>query len=265
VWRALYWTGIPLQGVLLTAAPIREAGAATLGAALAILALLVPAGVYARRRFRDRREGAAFTLSVYWGNLGWLGLPASAAVFGTDALPAAVLYMAVAAAPQHFLVGPTLAAHAAGSGGPSGPRGWARAAARNHYLPVTVLGVAYAAAGLPAPGPLLDAAEAVVIAQAAPAFFAFGIVMVRAARRVDRDLFAAVGGRMVLGPAALVPVAALVEVPQAFWLQAAAASGMTPLALAAQHGLPRERLAAAVLWSTVLFAGLAVTLVLAGA
>lgn len=249
IWKGLYWTGIPLGAVLLTASPIRTAGAAAAGAAMAVAALLPLAWWYASRRFTDPRERATFVLSVFWGNLGWLGLPVVAAVLGTDALPAAVLFAAVVG-PQHFLVGITIAAHAGGAHTRGGIRAWLVAAARNHYLVVTLAALAYAIAGLPVWHGLVDVANWLVIASAAPAFFAFGVVMARAPKRADRDLGAALCGRFVLGPALLAPVALVTHVPAAFWWQAAAASGMTPLALAAQHGLPRERLAATVLWST---------------
>lgn len=235
--------------MLLTASPIRSAGPAAAGAALSVAALLPFAWWYAARRFGDPRERAAFVLSVFWGNLGWLGLPVVAAVLGTQALPAAVLFGAVVG-PQHFLVGITIAAHAGGAHAIGGIRAWAVAAARNHYLAATILGLAYAIAGLPVWHPVVTAANWAIIASAAPAFFAFGVVMARAPKRADRDLAAALAGRFALGPALLAPVALLTHVPAAFWWQSAAASGMTPLALAAQHGLPRERLAATVLWST---------------
>ncbi len=146
IQRVLYWTGIPLVVIVLSGAPVRSAGLAV-GVAIACLSLTaVAARTYARRRFADHGERAAFTLSAFWPNSGWLGLPVAVAVLGSAALPSALLYSSVASGPHNFVVGGSVAA----AGRPRGAKVGLLASVRhNHYLPAIALGLAWAFSGLP--------------------------------------------------------------------------------------------------------------------
>ena len=254
IQRVLYWTGIPLVVVVLSGAPVRSAGLAV-GVAIACLSLTaVAARLYARRRFADHGERAAFTLSAFWPNSGWLGLPVAVAVLGSGALPSALLYSSVASGPHNFVVGGSVAA----AGRPSGAKVGLLASVRhNHYLPAIALGLAWAFSGLPRSGVLSSTAGWIALATAGPAFFAFGIILANAPKRPDRDTFAALGLRLGLSPALLLATTPFVFVPRPFLLQAGMATGLSTLTMAGAHGLPSARIAPTIAWGTALVVGIA--------
>jgi predicted permease len=246
IWRVIYWTGLPLVPLVLAAAPIGAAGGAVLAATGCLLVVVAVSLVYARLRFAGRPERAAFALSAFWPNTGWLGIPVCACMLGPRAVPAAVLYASVASAPHNFVVGGSLAA----SHGSSGGGALAAAVRRNHYLLPTLLGVVWALSGVPYPVGLAHAASLFVVATAVPAFFALGLTLARVPLRPDRDLWAALSLRLGLSPLLLLGASAFVAVPRAFLVQAAMATGLNTLTLAGEHGLPMRRVAPAVAWST---------------
>ena len=245
-FRTILWVTVPLLPIVLASSNMDHAGPAV-AIALCTSALVAGAStLYARRRFADPAERAAFAISAWWANTGWLGLPMCAALLGPEAVPAASLY-AVSVSPLHFALGGSMAA-AGGLG--ARPRLF-DVLRRNRALIPALIGVAWALSPLPTPPP--SAAHAVtwlLIATAAPAFFAFGLVLARAPLAPDRDVAAAVGLRMAASPVLLAAAATLVYVPRAFVLQAGMATGINTLALASEHGLPLARVAPTVAWTT---------------
>jgi malonate transporter len=207
------------------------------------------AGAYARTRFSESADRAAFTLSAFWGNTGWLGVPVTVALLGTDAMPAALLYASVASAPHNFLVGGTIAAS---HGRRVSPATLLAAARRNHYLLPTALGVTWALSGLPRPGGTATVLSYLTPVVALPAFFALGLVLARVPLTPDRDTWAALVIRLGLSPVLLLAATPFLAVPRPFLVQAGMATGLNTLSFAGEHGLPVRRIAPTIAWSTIL-------------
>jgi predicted permease len=249
IYRVLYWSWLPAVPIVLAAAPLRQAGGAVAAATVCLLCLTLLARAYARRRFESRAERAAFTLSAFWPNTGWLGLPVSVAILGPGVVPAALLYSNVASGPHNFLVGGTIAASHRGGGLRDGLR---HAVLRNHYLLPTLVGVAWALAHVPHPTHVASLLGHAAVVTAIPAFFAFGLVLARVPVAPDRDVWAALALRLLVSPLLLLVAGLAVDVPRAFFLQAAMATGLSTLSFAGEHGLPLRRIAPAIAWSTAL-------------
>jgi predicted permease len=249
IWRVLYWAGLPVVPIVLAAAPVAAAGPAVLAATASLIALTLLARAYARVRFESSAERAAFTLSAFWPNTGWLGVPVSVAVLGPGAIPTALLYANVASGPHNFLVGGTIAASHRGEGLRSV---LGAAVRRNHYLVPTLIGVAWALLDVPHPHALAHVASTWALVSAPLAFFAFGIVIARAPIAPDGDVWAAVLLRVGLSPLLLLATTPFVAIPRAFVLQASMATGLSTLSFAGEHGLPLRRLAPPIAWSTAL-------------
>jgi predicted permease len=249
IWRTIYWANLPLFPIIVAAAPIGEVGPAVL-AAYAVLALLV-VGVqaYARRRFSDTAERAAFALASTWSNTGWLGPPVVTALLGPDALPVALLYAGAVSAPFNMLVNATLAA--------AHDRAHLLqilrvSIARNHYLGPVLLGLVYGLAGGSVPDQLLHVAQLGVVAGSFPAFFAFGLVLARTSLVPDAVVGTALVIRLLIAPGLLLATSLLVDMPSAFVLQAGMATGMNVLVLSSEHRLPLRRVVATIFWGTLL-------------
>jgi predicted permease len=248
LWRTIYWTNLPLFPVIVAAAPVKEVGSAVLAAYGVLLLTVTGVQIYARFRFRDTAERAAFQLAATWANTGWLGPPVVTAVLGPQALPTALLYAGAVSAPFNMLVNATLAA----------THDRARvlqifrvSIARNHYLGPTLAGLVYGLAGGPVPARLLDAAQFVIVAGAIPAFFGFGLVLARTSLVPDGTVGAALLTRLVIAPGLLLATGAVVAMPRAFVLQAGMATGMNVLVLSSEHRLPLRPVVATIFWGTL--------------
>jgi predicted permease len=247
IWRFLYWSSVPGTPLMLAAAPLRQAGPAAVAAIVALTAVALPAAAYARRRFEDGRERAAFTLSVLVPNTGWLGMPLVLMLLGPQAIPAAALYNSLVTG----LICPPLgvAIATAHGGGTRAPR-LLRSLGANPFMAATLAGLAWALLPLPHPHALLTAATWWVLATALPAFFAFGVALAGAPLRPSSDVAVAVLLRLAAAPLALGGAALIVPVPRAFLLLAAMATGLSTLTYAGEHGLPLDRITPAIAWST---------------
>jgi predicted permease len=249
VWRTIYWTNLPLFPVIVAAAPIDAVGPAVVAAYAALVVTVTGVQLYARYRFSDTAERAAFQLAATWANTGWLGPPVIVAVLGPEALPTALLYAGAVSAPFNMLVNATLAA----AHDRSHLLQIARVSiARNHYLGPTAAGLAYGLAGGPVPEGLLHVAQLGVVAGAFPAFFAFGLVLARTSLVPDGVVGTALATRLLIAPGLLVGASSLVAMPRAFVLQAGMATGMNVLVLSSEHRLPLRRVVATIFWGTLL-------------
>ena len=74
IFRLIYRLSLPCTPFVLAAAPLRESALAVLAVWTVSTIVLVLGATYARLRFAREDERAAFTLSAYWSNTGWLGL-----------------------------------------------------------------------------------------------------------------------------------------------------------------------------------------------
>jgi predicted permease len=245
LWRSIYWMGLVTLPVLLASAPIREAGPAVFASTACLLCVVAAASAYGRWRYRSSAERAAFTLSAFWPNTGWLGMPVCAALLGSSSLPTAALYASLASAPHNMLVGGSLAAA-------HSHRGLAavRAAVLTNRLLLPVLiGLGWAASGIGTFG-LGNPARWIALASAFPAFLALGLTLGDLNLRPDRDVGAALVFRLGLSPALLLLASLAIHVPEAFLIQAGMATGLNTLTMSAEHGLPQGHIARCVAWST---------------
>ena len=245
LWRAMYWLGVFTLPVLLASAPIREAGPAVFASTGCLLLVVAAAIGYGRWRYPTSAERAAFTLSAFWPNTGWLGLPVCAALLGTSSLPTAALYASLASAPHNMLVGGSLAA----AHRHSGFAALRAAVLRNRLLPPVAVGLLWAASGVGTFG-LGHPARSLALFAAFPAFLALGLTLGSLDLRPDRDVGAALVLRLGLSPALLLAASLAIHVPEAFLVQAGMATGLNTLTMSAEHGLPQGHIARCVAWST---------------
>jgi predicted permease len=250
LWRGIYWLGVFTLPVLLATAPIRKAGPAVFASTGCLLLVVGAASAYGRLRYRTSAERAAFTLSAFWPNTGWLGLPVCAALLGPSSLPTAALYASLASSPHNMLVGGSLAAAHTHSGLAA-----VRAAVlRNRLLPPVIVGLLWAASGVGTLG-LGHAARSLALFAAFPAFLALGLTLGGLDLRPDRDVGAALVLRLGLSPALLLAASLVIHVPEAFLVQAGMATGLNTLTMSAEHGLPQGHIARCVAWSTAIVIG----------
>jgi predicted permease len=188
------------------------------------------------------------------GNTGYLGLPLSVAVLGSEQLPEAIAFDALAQGPVLFLgvfgVGAALGSRAGGD--------WrARVAAFFTRNPVLWA----AAAGLVAPAALapdlaVDASRVIIFALLPACFGAVGVVLAAegAHLRFDRRIAAAAFFRMVVPPLLLLALAApLIDLPPAYLLLAATPAGINGIIVAHAYGLDVELAASTIAWTTAIF------------
>ena len=200
----------------------------------------------------------ALIVAVALANTGYLGLPLTAALLGTDSLGAAIVFDQLVSGPMVYLVG---FAVGAGFGTRAGEGGRARVRAffiRNPVLPAVALGLVVPDAL--APLALVDAAAYVVIGLLPVGFFALGVNLsaeaeggtVRLPPRLSVPVAVAVVLRLAVAPALLLAASVtLVRLPDAFLLQAAMPSGINGLIVAHAYGLDVRVTAGAIAWTTV--------------
>lgn len=212
--------------------------------------------------------GGLMLVSAF-ANTGYLGLPLTAALFGTEELPNAIVYDLVLTTIAIFTIGFSIGA---GFGTvASRPRDRVKVFfSRNPAIWACV-------AGLLAPASLspewaFDASHLVVYALLPLGFFVVGVTLATEAEEgvvrfpppVTRPVAVALGLKLLVVPAVLIGLAQLtVEIPESFPAQAAMASAINSILIGHEYGLDSALIASAIAWSTgiVVAAGLAVALV----
>jgi malate permease and related proteins len=199
-------------------------------------------------------QAGVITNAGLQGNTGYLGLPLSVALLGSERLPEAVAFDALAQGPVFFLgvfgVGAALGTRAG--------EGWRRRL-RFFFTRNPVLWAV--AAGLVAPDALapdvaVDVSRVIIFALLPTCFLAVGIVLASegVSARFDRRIGAAVGFRMVVAPALLIALAApLIDLPPAYALLAATPAGINGITVAHAYGLDVELAASTIAWTTAIF------------
>lgn len=216
----------------------------------------------------SRPAVGALVLASAFANTGYLGLPFSAALFGVDELPNAVAYDVLVTAVGILTIGFSIGA----AFGTIAERPRERVVSfftRNPPLFACALG--FIAPEALAPEWAVDASQIAVFAVLPLGFFVVGVTLAaeaeEGAMRFPPQLSPAVGVavllKLLVAPAIVLALSALViDVPDAYVVQAAMASAINGIVIAHEYGLDRALMAAAIAWSTAIavVAGLVVGL-----
>jgi predicted permease len=227
------------------------------GLAFAYLALATAIGVaFLLARGPLRLTGhtrGAFVCAAFHANTGFLGLPFTATLLGTEALPEAITYDQLVSTPWLLVVAFSIGAahrhdrHAA--------EGTMRAfLARNPALYAMVAGLL--APDSLAPDWAVDASNVLVVALAPLGFFALGVYASADVSGfpppLTRPVLTAVLIKLTVPVAVVAACAALIhDVPDAFLVQAAMPTGLNALLLVTAYSLDRAIIAGAIVWSTL--------------
>ena len=199
----------------------------------------------------------ALICSAVLVNTGYLGLPMTVALLGTSHLGAAVAYDQVVSGPMLFIVGFGVGAAFGVRGGESSRARFRTFLTRNPPLIAVVAGL-LAPASL-APGALVHASHLVVDALLPLGFFVVGVTLSTERREddapllelPDRRVLLGVGARLLVAPALLALVSALiVRLPSAYVLLAAMPTAVNSLLVGHAYGLDQRLIATIIVWST---------------
>jgi predicted permease len=212
-----------------------------------------------RRRLNLARPAlGALICVVILVNTGYLGLPMTVALLGSDHLGAAVAYDQVVSGPMLFIVGFAVGA-AFGTAASTGGLARARAFITRNPPLIAALAGLVAPAAL-APQPLVHAARVVVVGLLPLGFFAVGVNLSAERRedeaplleRPDARVLVAVALRLIPTTLLLAAVSAAgLAIPTAYLLQAAMPTGVNSLIIGHGYGLDQRLIATAIVWSTV--------------
>lgn len=257
---ALLWTVLPFVTFFNIARLELDAGVG--GGLLLAYAQLAVVGALAflagdRLLGLRRHETGALVVVVILANTGYLGVPLTAALLGTDQLAEGIAFDAVVSGPMFvgvaFAVGAALGT-TAGEGAAARLRAFVL---RNPPLLAVVAGLL--APDALAPDALVDVAEVLVFAIVPVGFFILGVNLAAEAEEgalafpppFSRPVAAVLVLRVGVAPALMLAFsAAVVEVPAAYLLQAAMPSGINSLVVAHAYGLDLRICASAIAWTT---------------
>ena len=208
----------------------------------------------------SRPAVGALMVTAGLANTGYLGLPFTAALLGFDALPEAVAYDAVVSGIALVTAGFSVGA----AFGTAGERPCERIRAfllRNPALWATAAGLVAPAAL--APGWAVDASRGLVLLAVPIGFFAVGVALAGEGfvsrsmgglrGTLDRAVAAAIALKLVVPPAIVLGLSALlIDVPDAYLVQAAMPTAVNTLVVCHAYGLDRRIAAAAIAWTTAI-------------
>lgn len=268
----LYWLVPPIVFFNMTRLELDANVGAGIGLAWISLAVTgVVAFVLATRALGlERWRAGAVINAAIQPNTGYLGLPLCAAVLGLDALDEAIAFDVLVGAPSLLLGVFGVGAAFGRNAGETLRRRVHAFFTRNPPLLAALLGL-LAPAWL-APDVVVDASRVLVFAMLPLGFFAVGVTLAEEAEEgkapfpppLSRPVAVALGLRLLFAPLLLLALAApLIDIPDAYLLSAAMATGLNGLIVADAYGLDVGIASGAIAWSTaaVLLVGLvAVTL-----
>lgn len=258
---ALLWVLLP-PVVFLNIASLRVTPEVGAGLAFAWLALAATVALaYAAGRFLLRLPGpatGALMIAAALANTGFLGLPFNVALLGARELPNAIAYdilvSSIALVTVGFSIGAAFGTRA------SGARDRTRVFfTRNPALWAAVAG--FAAPASLAPGWAVDASRVVVLAIVPIGFFVVGVTLAAEAEQgtlrfpppLELPVALAVALKLIVPPAILAALAALiVDVPDAYLVQAGMATAINSIVVANEYGLDRRLCAATIVWTTAI-------------
>lgn len=259
--RALLWTVLPFVAFV-TINQLDLGGGVGGGLVLAwVVAFLVGALAWVAGRAMDlpAPSAGALIVSTIVANTGYLGIPLSAALFGSDAIGPAVAYDVLVNTLLFLTVGFAIGA---GMGTKAGETVADRVRAfvlRNPPLIAVVLAVV-----LPhdlAPDVLHDVVELLVFVILPIGFFIVGVTLSSEAEEgkltfpppLTRPVAVVVGLRLAVAPAAMFGLSALTfDVPDAYIVEAGMATGVNALVVGHAYGLDLRLTSGAVAWTTAL-------------
>jgi malate permease and related proteins len=223
----------------------------------------VAAYLVATRLLQLPRPGVgALIIVVTVVNTGYLGLPLIVALLGSDDLGAGIVWDSLVSGPMFYVAGVAIAS---AFGTHTGRVQMRTFVTRNPPLIAAV--VALLAPAAIAPDVMVDAAHVVIYALLVLGFFALGVNLAVEAEGgllrapLTAPVAWAVGLRLVAAPAVLALLSAIIiDVPDAYLLQAAMPSGINSLVLAHTYGLDLRLTSSALAWTTGLAAIAAVGL-----
>lgn len=228
-------------GLLLAYVELAVCGVAAWWIATRVLRLAAPAA-------------GAVVVTTILANTGYLGIPLCAALLGEEAIGPAIAWDTAVSAVMLYTAGFGVGA-ALGTTAGAGVRERARAfATRNPVLPAVLLGLVVPDAL--APRTLVDIAEALSFALLPVGFFILGVNLTEEGLRrllppLTRPIATVLGLRLALAPVLLAGLSALVvDVPDAYLVQAAMPSGINSLIVAHVYGLDLRLVAGAIAWTT---------------
>ncbi len=230
--------------------PSGDVGAGLVFAYLGLGTALAVAWLLARPLRLEGHTRGAFMCAAFHANTGFLGLPFTVALLGTDALPEAITYDQLVSTPWLLLVAFSIgAAHS-----PDEESRMRMFLLRNPALYAMVLGLL--APDTLAPSWAVDASNVLVVALAPLGFFALGVYAnVSGAGLfppITTPVVTAVFVKLTVPVAVVVACAALIhDVPDAFIVQAAMPTGLNSLLLVAAYSLDRAIISGAIVYSTL--------------
>ena len=202
--------------------------------------------------------GALMCVSVL-GNTGYLGVPLVGALLGSGALGAAIAFDTVVSGPMFFVVAFAIGAAFGTAAGET--RGERVRAFLTRNPPLVALVAALLAPDALAPGALVDVAQVLVYAVLPVGFFVLGVNLAAEADDgalafpppVSAPVATGLGLRLLVAPALFLGLTTLiVDVPDAYLIQAAMPSGINSLVVAHAYGLDLRLTSAALAWSTAI-------------
>jgi predicted permease len=240
-----------------------------------VLALVAVGAWWAGRRWMalPHATSGALICCALVGNTGYFGVPVTLALLGRSHLSAATAWDAMITGPWSFVgafaVGSVFGVRGRDPELPPRPgASWRVFLSRNPVMWAIAAGL-IASRVLVIPHLLVSPAQLALAALLPVGFVVLGIYLGgqpgrRPWHRPDRTMCTAIGLRMGLTPALFAVLASLTHgVPAAFYLQAAAPTGLNALITSHVHGLDSNYTATVVTWSTLL--GLVVILALLAA
>lgn len=260
---AILWALLPVVAFFNMAALelTVEVGAGIGFAYVGLLATLGLAWVVGTRVLRLTRPATgALMVCAALANTGYFGLPFNAVTLGFDALPQAVAYDVLVSGLALVTVGFSVGAAFGTAATEAGGR--VRAfLARNPALWATAAGLV--APDALAPGWAVDATRVLVIATVPIGFFAVGVALAGEAgpasrvRRIlaplDAPVAVAVALKLLVPAAIVLGLSALiVDVPDAYLVQAAMPTAVNTIVVAHAYGLDRRIAAGAIAWTTTI-------------
>lgn len=255
----LLWVVLPFVGFFtIVRLELDEGVGGGLGLAYVVAALVGGAAwLLGRRLGLPPPALGALVVACVISNTGYLGIPLSTALLGTDALAPAVAFDTLVNTPLFLTVGFAIGA-AFGTKAGETPRERLRSFALRNPPLLAVLAALVAPDAL-APDALRDAAEVLVFVVLPVGFFIVGVTLAGEAEvgalafppPFTAPVGVALGLRLLIAPAAMAALSAVTfDVPDTYIVESAMPTGVNALVVSHAYGLDLRVASAALAWTT---------------